>query len=102
MPLRTKKIGETTIAIQTDDLVSEELGCHSQQPAEIDAAEFVTASSSFSGKGKLNRKKRRRRDFNITKHSRNNSKTSLKELIPNDGMDDDDAAGKISLNLILI
>ena len=95
IPLRLKKPGETTISIQTD-LCSEELSCLSQHPVEIDASEFVTASSSFTGKSKsLNRKKRRRRDFNSTKHSRNNSKTSLKELMPNDGLDPDDAAGTI-------
>ena len=95
IPLRLNKPGETTISIQTD-LCTEELSCHSQHPVEIDASEFVTASSSFTGKSKsLNRKKRRRRDFNSTKYSRNNSKTSLKELIPNDGLDPDDAAGMI-------
>ena len=38
-------------------------------------------------KGKVNRKKRRRRNFSA-KHSRNNSKTSLKELLHGDDLDD--------------
>ena len=53
--------------------------------------------TSSSSKGKLNRKKRRRRDY-LSKHSRNSSKTSLKEILHGDGHEED-LSGKDLLQL---
>ena len=103
IPVPTKKSAESTIAIQTD-LIGDEPEHEDtfaspqqpQQPSEILTLE-TPSTSHPSTKGKLNRKKRRRREY-ISKHSRNNSKTSLKEIVHGDGMDDD-ASGNCLITL---
>jgi len=92
----SKKSPESTIAIQTDmigDETEQEDTFVSPQQQQQQALESLTSDTPTttgisSTKGKLNRKKRRRREY-ISKHSRNNSKTSLKDMIHSDGMDDD-------------
>ncbi len=68
-----------------------------QPPSESLTSDTPTTTGISSTKGKLNRKKRRRREY-ISKHSRNNSKTSLKDMVHSDGMDDD-ASGKFLITL---
>ena len=101
IPVPTKKSAESTIAIQTDLIGDEQEDTFAspqqpQQPSEILTLE-TPSTSHPSTKGKLNRKKRRRREY-ISKHSRNNSKTSLKEIVHGDGMDDD-ASGNCLITL---
>jgi hypothetical protein len=70
IPVLTKKPIHNTIAIQTDRFEEIPESIVLPHPSETSTPSESVPTSTSSTKGKLNRKKRRRRDF-VAKHSRN-------------------------------
>lgn len=93
---RSRIIVESTVAVQTECNNNESSQMINQpQVKPVLSDEPIDVNTPVAPvpqpiKGKLNRKKRRRRSF-INKHSRNSSKTSLKEMV-DEHADDDDRA----------